>query len=745
MPALLLLLVASCLPLAGAWCNSGDVGSACYLRVHSPAANEFARGMLFMNSQGERAGAMHVVPAKTADGQAHFEVFIGGETEQHRQLSITGEGAVAFGEDNVRLEPNGSQVVYHHGPAGPAAHPGLAFLRRRGKRGAPLPVAPGDGLGAVSFKAFDGQADLSAASLRAEAEAEVPAGAAGGGSGGSGGVGSRLVLATTPSTARTGSTAAGTAASLQEKQDGGNPTVDRMTIDAAGRVAILTAETDALTVAGGIRVSAEASLGGNLSCTGNCSHIAFEGVGSKGIIVPDAEAAAFEVIVAGHAAANGAAGATATSSGDTTMLRVDTSATDGGPEVRLGAVLSHSHAIGVDLSRGARPVTAGITVIDVADLSHRALLPPPAVTAGRAYTVCNTHATPALVGVDQIAAEAHATEARAKATKAGVVVAPADAQGEAGWFFRGGTVPLLAIDVPQATCTELVSDGRHYHATGQHANEQLSSIASLKNEEGHFIRMMGNDTYASRSPEQTRQDIGVRTAPVVDDQDTKGGAAGGNSGSRPYRDVAGLVTLPLPGPGMACVNDDPEAKAMRGGDVEIHAGLGGGGPGGVDGTVKIFGNLEVTGDVTIVADGSYKIHPDGAAAITYADYVFEPDYPLMPLDDLQRFVRSNRHLPNVTAASDLGKTGLDLVADGHVRLLEKVEEATLYALQLHRRTTELEAAVAAERSKNAALESKVNALMDERARDRERRKAESDAVEARLAAMEAALTSGDSL
>lgn len=184
---------------------------------------------------------------------------------------------------------------------------------------------------------------------------------------------------------------------------------------------------------------------------------------------------------------------------------------------------------------------------------------------------------------------------------------------------------------------------------------------------------------------------------------------------------------------------------MRGGDVEIHAGLGGGGPGGVDGTVKIFGNLEVTGDVTIVADGSYKIHPDGAAAITYADYVFEPDYPLMPLDDLQRFVRSNRHLPNVTAASDLGKTGLDLVADGHVRLLEKVEEATLYALQLHRRTTELEAAVAAERSKNAALESKVNALMDERARDRERRKAESDAVEARLAAMEAALTSGDSL
>ena len=62
-----------------------------------------------------------------------------------------------------------------------------------------------------------------------------------------------------------------------------------------------------------------------------------------------------------------------------------------------------------------------------------------------------------------------------------------------------------------------------------------------------------------------------------------------------------------------------------------------------------------------------------------ADYVFENDYPLRPLDELKTFITTHKHLPNIPAASDMQKNGVD-IAGFSGRLLEKVEELTLYTL-----------------------------------------------------------------
>jgi hypothetical protein len=84
--------------------------------------------------------------------------------------------------------------------------------------------------------------------------------------------------------------------------------------------------------------------------------------------------------------------------------------------------------------------------------------------------------------------------------------------------------------------------------------------------------------------------------------------------------------------------------------------------------------LTNTGDLTVA--GSVT-----TATQTIPDYVFEPDYKLMPLDELASFIKSEKHLPNVPANAEIQKAGGINISDMQIRLLEKVEELTLYTLQ----------------------------------------------------------------
>ena len=65
----------------------------------------------------------------------------------------------------------------------------------------------------------------------------------------------------------------------------------------------------------------------------------------------------------------------------------------------------------------------------------------------------------------------------------------------------------------------------------------------------------------------------------------------------------------------------------------------------------------------------------------WPDYVFDPNYHLMPLSELQEFISENNHLPNVPNACEMEEAGIN-VAESNVMLMEKVEELTLYMLQL---------------------------------------------------------------
>jgi hypothetical protein len=74
---------------------------------------------------------------------------------------------------------------------------------------------------------------------------------------------------------------------------------------------------------------------------------------------------------------------------------------------------------------------------------------------------------------------------------------------------------------------------------------------------------------------------------------------------------------------------------------------------------------------------------------SWADYVFKPDYRLMPLHEVEKFINTYGHLPKMCSAKEVVERGVDIL-EMSVKLLEKVEELTLYAIDADKRIKLLE-------------------------------------------------------
>jgi hypothetical protein len=81
-------------------------------------------------------------------------------------------------------------------------------------------------------------------------------------------------------------------------------------------------------------------------------------------------------------------------------------------------------------------------------------------------------------------------------------------------------------------------------------------------------------------------------------------------------------------------------------------------------------------------------------AINWPDYVFSENYKLPLLNDLEKFIRQNKHLPNIPSAATIETNGL-LVGDTQKKMMEKIEELTLYIIELNKKVEQLEKASAA--------------------------------------------------
>ena len=78
---------------------------------------------------------------------------------------------------------------------------------------------------------------------------------------------------------------------------------------------------------------------------------------------------------------------------------------------------------------------------------------------------------------------------------------------------------------------------------------------------------------------------------------------------------------------------------------------------------------------------------------TWPDYVFAKNYNLTPLDSVANFIEQNSHLPNVPSAKQVEEDGINLAQMDAV-LLQKIEELTLYNIQLYKQLEAMKAEIA---------------------------------------------------
>ncbi|TYO84920.1 hypothetical protein LX74_03725 [Elizabethkingia miricola] len=70
-----------------------------------------------------------------------------------------------------------------------------------------------------------------------------------------------------------------------------------------------------------------------------------------------------------------------------------------------------------------------------------------------------------------------------------------------------------------------------------------------------------------------------------------------------------------------------------------------------------------------------------------ADFVFEDTYQLPNLENVEKHIKENKHLPEIASAAEMQKEGVN-IGDFQIKLLQKIEELTLYSIEQNKQNKE---------------------------------------------------------
>jgi hypothetical protein len=92
--------------------------------------------------------------------------------------------------------------------------------------------------------------------------------------------------------------------------------------------------------------------------------------------------------------------------------------------------------------------------------------------------------------------------------------------------------------------------------------------------------------------------------------------------------------------------------------------------------------LSVNGNIS--ADGNITGKKLTVTQTPWSDYVFNADYKLRNLQSLEAYINKNKHLPEVPSAKEVERNGVS-VGDTQALLLKKIEELTLYVIDMNKK------------------------------------------------------------
>lgn len=114
-------------------------------------------------------------------------------------------------------------------------------------------------------------------------------------------------------------------------------------------------------------------------------------------------------------------------------------------------------------------------------------------------------------------------------------------------------------------------------------------------------------------------------------------------------------------------------------------------------------DLVIDGDgkvgIGVVPNSSpiYRLYVEGGivtrdilvTVLPFPDFVFEKEYDLMSIYELEKFINSNKHLPDIPSKNEVEQAQGFEIGEMQVNLLKKVEELTLYIISLQKQVDEL--------------------------------------------------------
>jgi hypothetical protein len=93
-------------------------------------------------------------------------------------------------------------------------------------------------------------------------------------------------------------------------------------------------------------------------------------------------------------------------------------------------------------------------------------------------------------------------------------------------------------------------------------------------------------------------------------------------------------------------------------------------------------------NITAAFNGKIWANEIEVSTDSWSDYVFENDYLLLPINEVEDFIKVNKHLPGVPSENEVIEEGINL-GEMDAVLLKKIEELTLYVIELKKELEEL--------------------------------------------------------
>ena len=151
-------------------------------------------------------------------------------------------------------------------------------------------------------------------------------------------------------------------------------------------------------------------------------------------------------------------------------------------------------------------------------------------------------------------------------------------------------------------------------------------------------------------------------------------------GDNPNTDVEKLMQIRKDG--KVGIGIEPSEKLDVDGNVLVRGTLLLNGNSGSSKVLQIKNTVDQSNNFEIFADGSiYGRTLKLTVNVLPPDYVFQNGYSLISLKDLAKFIRINKHLPNIPSASELLDEGHIDIGNMQLELLKKIEELTLYVIK----------------------------------------------------------------